>query len=149
MMELIGSNQSITDSDLNNVERDLGFRFPPQFRDMYLQYNGGQPGGRRRLFENDEGSWVVHGILPIKHLSGPVSILERSFYVVRVKNQLIPSFLDPFAFDPFGNYFCFSTRVDDFGAIYFCCMDARDPRRTAKLLSRSLNEFLENLKPND
>jgi hypothetical protein len=147
MIKLTGANQSITDSDLDAVEQELGFQFPQQFRDLYLQYNGGQPERGKRRFENDEGSWIFHGFLPIRHQSGPVSILERSFYMVRVKNQSVPEFLVPFGFDDFGNYFCFSTRDTDFGAVYFCVMDARDPRRLAKFLTGSLNEFLEKLTP--
>jgi hypothetical protein len=106
------------------------------------------PGGRpeKDKFVDKVGTFIVDAVLPVKFSSSPLSTLERSFQNVKVNHHLLPDSLVPFAIDPFGNYYCFSTREQDTGAIYFVDMERHgESASIAEYLSLSFGAFLSKL----
>ncbi len=115
MIKFTNSRLAITDSDLSEVEQRFAFKFPPEFRAFYLGTNGGQPDLNR--FVDDKGPCIVHEFLPIKHGGTGVVRLETSIQRVRVERDLLPKHLIQFAVDPGGDYYCFSIRQAELGAV--------------------------------
>jgi len=143
-MQFEHTSPKIADADLDEVELRFGFRFPSEFRAHYLVHNGGRP--RRNYFIDRKRVWVVQQFLPIKQsVTSKVSTLERCIQWLNVEQALIPDHLIPFANDSFGNLYCFSTREENCGAIYWLKMEGR--RKTdGEFLSDSLDDFLKRLK---
>jgi len=139
--------EAVTGSELEEVEERFGFRFPPALRNHFLLHNGGEP--RRHVLRLGERLLVVHAFLPVKH--GPKGCLfEDTCRRLRVERKVFPEHLVPFAVDPGGDYFCFSVRNEDEGAIYhFIGEYLPDEDRAVTRLSGSLPEFLELLEEGD
>jgi hypothetical protein len=144
MIEFINTSTSIVEADLDAVEQRFGFIFPCEIREHYLRANGGQP--TRNRFINAERICVVHDFLPIKASVIPtLKTLETHLKWLKIDQQVVPAHLVPFATDPFGNFYCFSVRERDYGAIYWLKMEG-ECRPEGDLLAVSLNAFLDELK---
>lgn len=141
MINFRHTSSALADADLDNVEERFGFKFPAEFRDHYLRVNGGCPDKNRLV--TDRGTYTVHEFLAVKY-GKPSLTLEHDIQQMKVDQCLIPEHLVEFAVDPFGNYYCFSTRENDFGAIYFFAMDG-NRKGKADYLSPSLTDFLNRL----
>jgi len=146
MMTFKYASSQLSESDLDEVECRFGFRFPPDFRRLYLQSNGGRPD--RDRFVDANGSCIVDAFLPIKYARPPLNLFEKSIEWLKLDQRLVPDHLVQFAVDPFGNLFCFSTKADEFGAIYWFRTE-RNRARHAEFLSPSLDDFLGRLKAKD
>jgi cell wall assembly regulator SMI1 len=137
--------RGITDADLEDVERSLGFTFPQEVRHHYLQYNGGSP--TRYLFKKGDMVYVVHQFLPIKYGKHR---FEESFYNLKIKAEILPKHLIPFAVDPGGDYYCFSVRKDDNGSVWIYRGDYSDnPDKAVEFLAGSFNQFLESMETDE
>ena len=108
-------------------------------RDFYLAANGGRP--EKDRFVYSEQMCTIQEFLPIKHRRKGLT-LEAN--LERVKS-LLPDHLIPFAVDPGGDYFCFSTRLEEFGAIFAYRMDCHDKSKATKLLAASLTSLIGGL----
>ena len=145
MIKFSNTKPAVTDADLNGVEKRFAFRFPPEFRELYLRTNGGTPDPNR--FVDKKGPCIVHEFLPIKYAGTGISTVERSIQRLKVEQALLPKHLVQFAVDPGGDYYCFSIRPDEVGAIYLFHMDHyHEPERAVEYLAGSLGEFLSELK---
>jgi hypothetical protein len=144
MINFTNTSQSVTDADLDFVEKRFGFSFPAEFRTHYLKFNGGRPEKNRLVL--DDGISIVHQFLPIKY--GKASLLlEHDLQELKVNQSLIPEYLVPFAIDPGGDYYCFNIRTSELGAIYAFHMDhAKNPERAMERLASSLSEFFAKLR---
>jgi hypothetical protein len=135
----------IVPADIDEVEKRLGFVFPQEFRDHYLAYNGGRPSKDRLV--HDGGTCVVDAFLPIKYGRPELSTLEQSFRRIKSTRLPLPEYLVQFAIDPGGDYYCFSIRPNEPGAIYLVHMDHHDEfQHPTEFLSSSLTEFLGRLR---
>lgn len=143
MAGFIGSEQPVTSSDLDEVERAFGFSFPAAFRGHYLRHNGGSP--EEYLFKQNDTVFVVNNFFPIKY--GRINCLfEDVFRDLKIERQVLPKHLVAFADDPGGDYYCFSVGAKDAGTIWIYRGEYSDePDRAVQLLAKSLNEFVENM----
>jgi hypothetical protein len=142
MFSLKNASSPVTRTDIDEVEKRFGFKFPNDFWDLYLHFNGGQPD--RNRFVDGINVYIVDEFFPIKH-GIPGLTLESNIQFIKA-DQLLPDYLIPFAINPGGDYFCFSTRENDRGSIFIYRMDfSKNPERGAIYLSSSLGEFLEKL----
>jgi hypothetical protein len=145
MIKFSNTKSPVTGADLDDVERRFAFRFPPEYREFYLHTNGGQPDPNR--FTDAGGPCIVHEFLPIKYGGMGASTLEASVHLLKVERHLLPEHLVQFAVDPGGDYYCFSVRRDELGAVYLFHMDCySNPNNAAEYLAGSLGEFLSKLK---
>jgi hypothetical protein len=122
MIELINSGAALSVEALNNFELEFGIALPQELRELYLRANGGKP--NRQMFIDENGPCKVHTILPIKHSSIPgLSTLDQSFNHMKVRAKILRDDLVPFAVDPLGGYFCFSSEGDSKGSVWIVHMD--------------------------
>lgn len=141
------SEQAITDADLDAVELRYTFRFPLEMREFYRSTNGARPLANR--FVDANGTRVLHEILPIKY-GQPSLTLEATLRRLRMLPDFLPDFLIPFAVDPGGAYFCFSTRQIDSGSIFLFVPDFRERSNGGvEFLSHPFHEFIASLVTKD
>ena len=137
MINFTRTGSPLAPADLDEIEQRFGFKFPHVFREHYLSYNGGNPDKNRFVGEN--GRYIVHDFLPIKGSPlGTLDTLETTIQCLKIDRQLIPTQLVPFAVDPGGDYYCFSLRPDEVGAIYLFRMERYlQPERAAEYLPQA------------
>lgn len=137
------SYKSLANEEIVNVQASLGIRIPDEIRKFYLENNGGIPSPH--LFRKDEEYYAVHQFLPIKY-GKKNETLEDIYRNVVLENNYFPNYLVPFAIDPGGDYFCFSLKENEPGAIYCYVNDYYDDEtRSVVYLSPNIKSFLENL----
>ncbi|MBI3511845.1 MAG: SMI1/KNR4 family protein [Bacteroidetes bacterium] len=137
-----GVKEPVSDVDLQETEVKLNFIFPPEFREHYLNFNGGSPD--KYLYKHYDSIFVVQQFLSVKYGR---DTFDSAFSNLR---ELIPHHLIPFAFDPGGNYYCFSTDKADFASIYFWDHENYDDPHSGTIqISNSLTDFLSKLAPED
>ena len=141
--------RQIDESILVEIQQELGITFPPEIKKHYLTYNGGCP--KRYVLRRDANTYVVQEFLPIKYGRDEQLLLEDAYRDLVRDRHVIPQYLIPFAIDPGGDFFCFSTRHEDLGAIFFFQGEyALDkPERSVDYLASSFADFVEHLEPDD
>jgi len=139
--QFVETEPSITDADLDQVEQSYGFLFPRAIRLHYLKYNGGSL--QKYLYKADDTVFVVHEFLPVKYGKHR---LEDSLHNLKDNDKVLPRYLVPFAMDPGGDYYCFSTRDVDKGTIWFYIGDYHDePQKAVQYVAKSLSEFIHGM----
>jgi len=137
-----GPERPVTKRDLDKVEKRFNFSFPQALRNHYLRINGGSP--ERCLFPKDDDYCVVHEFLPIKLGE---DTLEETLQDLVIERHVIPGYLVPFAIDPGGDFYCFSIRKKDFGAIFLFVGDYFDDLDEAVVhLAKSFPVFMRQMK---
>jgi hypothetical protein len=116
------SAPAVSIADITAVEQEFGFELPDALRNFYRDHNGGVP--VRPRFRSGEDDYVLNEFFPIKHGREGLR-LEDTALVLR-RAGFFPDHLVAFAGDPGGDFFCVSTRREDFGSIYFYRNDYYD-----------------------
>jgi len=139
----VGAKPRVSDADIDAIEEALGFVLPDDLRQHYLTHNGGQP--TARFFRKNDEIFAIEEFLPIKFgMRG--ERLEDAYEDIVVGNDLFPQGLIPFANDAGGDYFCYSLRNGEEGAIVFYQSEYfDDPERSVVFLSKSFQDFLSAL----
>lgn len=142
-MKFVDTKPPVSDVDLDGVEIALGFPLPEDLRKHYLHFNGGRP--VPNLFRKSGEVFSVQEFLPIKYgMHG--ERFEDTYKELVVGNDFFPGELIPIASDAGGDYFCYSMRDGEKGAILFYQSDYYDdPARAIVPLCESLKEFLDSL----
>lgn len=129
--------------DLIEIEQEYGFIFPNEFKNFYIQYNGGKP--RKKEVCLQDGDWKsstrFHGFYPMKVK------FEKALKDVYAESWWIKDFI-PFGYDEGGETFCFSTRAYDYGCIYYFlsdCIDEKNPEDAYLKVSENFSEFINNM----
>jgi SMI1-KNR4 cell-wall len=144
MINFDHTSPPLVDSDLDEVELRFGFVFPKAFREHYLKHNGGHPDQHRLTDEN--GTYSVHDFFPIKTSAiRTLGTLEKCIQWLKIDQPILPSHLVPFANDSFDNLYCFSTREQDYGAIYWLKMEGKR-KPGGEFVAASLDDFLGKLR---
>jgi len=136
--------QKLELSDLLEVESRLGISLPDDFKDHYLEYNGGVP--QRSCWEYMEGEYYeIADFKPIKYSSSDEESLSiydtvEGTYTKYLEDKLIDKDYLPFANDWGGNYFCINLKNNN---IIFYAMDT--DVKPIKILTNGFTNFLENL----
>lgn len=110
------SRPSLTDLDIQKLERKLDIVLPNDYRAFLLQYNGGKP--EPSAFPLPENPVDTHAMVDWFYciLNGDPYDLE-TFTNIMVNR--IPSGLLPIAIDPGGNQICIQASGVNRGKIYF------------------------------
>jgi cell wall assembly regulator SMI1 len=145
MVEFENTDAPLSAAEIAQIERDLGFVFPTEFRNHYLQHNGGQPEPNR--LDSGDSAYVVHEFMPLIADDPSTGTLSESFQNLKEQDtDFFPKHLVPFARDEGGDFFCFSIREKDKGSIWKFNMDYYDdPSRNCTYLTANLTEFLDKL----
>ena len=112
-MEFIETYKSISDSDLLNVESDLGFKLPDDYRSFLLQHNGGRPVLAGVRYENEHFDFVGY-------FYGVRGETYHDDLIRQYKEHMgmIPLGYLPIADSPGGDAFCISLKEPSIGAIF-------------------------------
>lgn len=137
--------KAVTDAMLNAIEKRLGFKFPKQIREHYRYANGGSL--KKYVFPKENGSYIVSELFPVGNYDDS---LESHYEDFNVEQKLVPKHLVAFANDPGGDFFCFSVKPGDEGAIYVYRHEYYDDLpRAVKRVAGSLREFVEGMQPDE
>lgn len=76
--------------------------------------------------------------------------LEETYIDLILREAYIPLGIVPFATDDGGNFFCISTRKDDFDYVYYCNNDhynINNREECLTILTENFKDFINDLKP--
>jgi len=145
-MKFFETSTSLKSEDFEEIEQALNIDLPIEFKEHYLNYNGGYP-------ENDIYTWAnggkttINAFASLKYPSLGIS-LEDTYRDLVLLEKYLPIGIVPFATDDGGNFFCISVRDKDFGAIYYCNNDHYNIKNKEECLSaidKSFKHFINNL----
>lgn len=140
---LSNSFPPLGDTGIRRVERRLGIALPEDLAAFYRAHNGGHL--HPDLFVAGEDVFGVQIVLPM--LSGNPNIGFEETYEALVRDTPeFPRGMIPFAAEEGGDYFVYSVRAADRGAILFNQSEyVDDPERFLVPLAPTLAAFLDGL----
>lgn len=148
---MLNNNGTLQENFLETHEQFFNFKFPKDYRDFLLEYNGGITKNTVFLFKNDpeDGSILdrLFGFTPAKNQN--ILIYFRNY------QNRIPNNTFPIGYDPGGNLVLLSVKGPDRGKVYFWDHEREaDSSQGEKpsydnltLIADSFDEFINNLKP--
>lgn len=143
-MEFINLDRKLSDEEIADVESNLGISFPASLRDLFTNYNGGDP--LPYVFQGYGLHTVVNETLPL--ISGEDRDTAVDTYRLLVlERQIVEKRFFPFAIDPGGDYFFVDCETSD-SRVYFYCSDTIDHNKLLDL-GLSLKQFWDCLQPED
>jgi hypothetical protein len=139
LIPLTDSAPAASADELREVESRFGFTFPAEMHDFFCRINGGVP--KRPRFRSGKHEYVLNEFFPIKH-GGPGLNLEDNLEAVR-RSGVFPTHLIPFACDPGGDFFCFSSRPEDEGGIFLYRNDYfDDPQKAVRRIFINFEQLI-------
>ncbi len=143
------SAEIISDHDLMELERQLGFVLPMEYRNFLLIHNGGYPEPDVFPIHNNPvgNCGILHHYLCIK--PGDVYDIWGTFK--NYQGRIPPDFL-PIAGDPGGNLLCLGIFGETMGQIYFWDHEEEftdRPRHNLYFVADSFFELLDKLQSGD
>ena len=134
-MEFEQYEQQLTAEELTAFEYQYDIALPKDFKEHYLQYNGGYPPyenvkGKQHLFTINSFYPIKYGVLPVEKI---ISDYEKSGIVFEDKI--------PFAYDNGGNIYLISVAQNTYGYIYIVEAE-RAGDKAFVLVSESFTDFL-------
>lgn len=113
------SGPEISDMDLKMIEEKFGITLPEEYREFLISHNGGKPDpDSLPMIENGKLTDVAVRQFFKIGVEGDYSF-EENFKIFKISEERLPVSLVPIGEDVFGNLFCISVGVDDYGKIYF------------------------------
>jgi|SRR5215475_132511 len=139
MVSFLSSGPTLTESDIIELERNLGYTLPAQLREFYLRHNGGYT--KENIYIDEEGDdYEIQNFLQIG--TGETSLPETIKRLTGQRHLLKPDMV-PFARESGGNLYCISL---DSGAVWvWSAEDVEDSTDAYSLIANSLNEFISGL----
>jgi hypothetical protein len=145
--------KAITPKEIEEIEYYIGLRFPEEYREHLLKFNGGQcvPNVFHFLENGKDSSSCVNWFLGI--YDGKYDSLKKDIDILKVEEKRMPSHMLPIADDPGGNMICISCGASDYGYVYFWDHESEvdytvsgdDDYSNLYLIAKSFNEFLNGL----
>ena len=144
-MDFLEVSKQLTKDELIEIENELDISFTKDFKEHYLENNGGYPVKRYFLWP-DEAKTRINHFFSIKYEG--FSQLEAAYDNLFITEQILPFGFLPFASDDGGDFFCISTLPDSYNKVFFCDMHHYDEEVIENYItpiSNSFKEFIENL----
>lgn len=144
-MKFVETSRALDKADLDSVEQEFAIVLPPEFKEHYLNYNGGYPEKDTYTWPNGERT-TINAFASIQ--AEGFSSLEEMYRDMVIRESYLPVGIVPFATDDGGNLFCISSREQDFGAVYYHNNDhynIDNKEEALTLLDRSFKHFIDNL----
>lgn len=146
-IDFVDCRKPLTVDEIDRIEKSLNLRFPVALKSHYLKFNGGSP--KNCIFTKSGEEFVVQEFFPMCFGPKP-DRLESIVADLVIARAIIPPMLMPFADDPGGDYFCIGVDEKSAGKIYMFCNDySHDAARAIRYLSKSLDDFLSDLSPDE
>ena len=136
----------VSSSDIQTLEEQIGVKLPADLVVHYLQVNGCIP--VNQIFENEEGEFVIHGIMPMRESDCHRSdiSLEGTYQDLVLSRKVLRKSLLPFASDEGGNLFCCSLRKRDCGKVYFVTNEEMLSGEPFRLVAESFKSLVDGLR---
>ncbi|AQS07224.1 SMI1/KNR4 family protein [Clostridium beijerinckii] len=136
--KILDTEKSISEEDIKYVESKYKFSMPEDIKKHHLKYNGGHL--KKSMYTTNRGDeFVVSWFIPIKS-DKKSSELDAVLADLR-GDKIIPDWLIPFADEAGGDFYCYSLRKNELGAIYYWSHEFDD----VVYITKSLEEFLNNM----
>jgi cell wall assembly regulator SMI1 len=149
-----GTEEKTTIEQIEQVENLVGLKFPPEYKQHLLLYNGGHP--EPCVFDFFEKGAITQSDVAwfLAVYDGEYSNLADFINIYKIDENRLPKFFVPIASDSVGNLICISCGPDDYGCIYFWDHELEetvlnDNHQNVIKVSDSLISFLDGLKPLD
>jgi cell wall assembly regulator SMI1 len=144
--KLIDGGRPLTIGEIENVEKQIGLKFPESLQTFYLLFNGGKVEKSRRIFVDREGDIEaeVKTFLPIKYkrFEGD-SLVEESYELFVNRKRLIPPQFIPFAMDSGGFRYCVDSESE---AVFFNNLDhIEEPGGAMEFIAPSIEVFVNGM----
>lgn len=139
-MKFINPDRPVSESEIQRCESRYKIRLPKSLRQIYLQFNGGEPD--LYVFKNELLDTVVSEFLPLISEVRGTSI--EAYKRLVLGRNIVPDNLFPFAVDGGGDYF-FADMETARGGVHFYQSDALN-RPPLLALEMSVDEFWSFLK---
>jgi len=123
------SEQKLTKEEIQQFENEFQIKLPNELKELLLKYNGG-------VLNNEMKDYAFGLLFPINY---GVNTMNDVIDTLQITEQHIPREYIPFADDQGGNIFTISTKIEDYGNIYYWEMDVGEPRKN--FVANSLEEF--------
>ncbi|WP_289630235.1 SMI1/KNR4 family protein [Bacteroides sp.] len=139
----IRTAKKITQTNIEALEKTIKNKLPFEFKNFYLNSNGGVPIKKYFYIEKDDNFVEISFFIPIFYTTSDLGELNiESTYQELIKKN-IPNIYLPFAVDWGGNYFALNLET---GNVILLLMDLGDfTNKCIKYLSSSFSSFLEKL----
>lgn len=116
--QITDSSPPLSETEIQELEKKLGFNLPESYRRFLMETNGGIPKPNHFETETAVGSSLI-----LSELDLSKSDVLDTFYAV---TGIIPKHLITIGHDIFGNYIFLSLEGEDRGSLYFWIHD--DPK---------------------
>lgn len=118
-LKIFDQGPKIYIEDIKVVEEKYCIKFPLDYVQFVLNYNGGH--FNDAYFYKGEENIVLSEFFSFKEGFNTVEGMVEMF---KINKQILPEFLVPIGSDPATNILCFSTKESEFGAIYIYVDDS-------------------------
>jgi SMI1-KNR4 cell-wall len=153
MVIFSNTKQKISLFKIEEVERYANLKFPQQYKEHLLKYNGGQciPNIFTCIENGKIGGSSIEWFLAI---DTKFNNLKEYIETYKIEEKRMPTYILPIANDGLGNSICISTSGIDEGYIYFWDHEQEVDYSVSDdsdysnlfLIAKSFNEFLNGLK---
>ncbi len=125
------SEQKITNLDIDEFEKSIGYKLPESYKEFILKYNGGIP---NKPYFNQ---YHFNCFNSIKYGE---STIEAVYKIIK---DILPNGYFPIAWDPGGALFCFDlNKGGTYGFLYFL-PEGDDPELVTENFQDLLDELIE------
>lgn len=147
-MLILDAEKSVGIEAIEVFESFLNRKFPKDYKQFLLTYNGGCPVPNCFDFANGQAGSLVQYFMGISPKSHRYDLLKN----LRTLEGRIPPHFLPVACDPFGNQICIALNGENYGKIYFWNhefeADDNDPptMENVTLIAHNFKDFANSLR---
>jgi hypothetical protein len=142
-MQFSDCGRALRPGEIENIQKRLGFVFPRDVVNCYLNANGGVP--ERNTYENDDIRLEIRELLPLLDAAEEGETAMQVYEDLVLREGLLPNRMFPFAGDTNGNYLYFDSETAS-GSVYLSLHDSIYPEDKLIDLGASFAEFWRRLK---
>ncbi|WP_323756668.1 SMI1/KNR4 family protein [Roseivirga sp.] len=150
MLNFFDQEQQLTNQQIGQIEKELSFKFPQEFRSHLLNYNGGRCDPN--VFKFQENGKPAYSSIDwfLSVYDGEYDNFKKYYTIYKIDEKRLPSNIVPIAHDPGGNLICLEI---DTGRVFFWnherevdySISSDTDYSNLYLVANNFNEFLEGL----
>ena len=119
MIKFYDTEKSINRKQIEEIENIVNLKFPDDYIEHLLKYNGGRCEPNEFSFHDGSkmDSSCIHWFLAIYDSNYDSLLSDINTY--KISEKRMPIHIFPIANDPLGNCICISCKKDEYGYVYF------------------------------
>ena len=136
--------RKLSELDFQKIEAELGIHLPIDFKQVYMNKNGGRP-SKRYFIDTNGNDYIIHEMHKFLNQKDDETSIEKEYFFFTKERKLFPDSFVPFAEDDGGAQYCIS--IEDAGVWFWNPDDfqKRDPFAALTKIADSIDYFLANL----